>query len=95
MQQEKGRFPSPVPSGAGTVGTRCQWVQTLGAPTASAKPRPPAEGLAAGAPGQLGRSAAATWEQAAGKGAVRDELGEAPPGAAPFAQELPLLQPSP
>lgn len=70
MQQGKGRFPSTVPLGTVTVGTICQWVQIPGAPTASAKPRPLSEGLAAGAPGQLGRRVAATCERAAGKGAA-------------------------
>lgn len=69
MQQGKGRFLSPVPSRAGTTGTRYQWVQTPGATRASAKPHPISEGLAAGAPGQLGCSVAATWEQVGGTGA--------------------------
>lgn len=74
MQQGKGRFPSPV-LGAGTVGTRRQWVQTPGAPTDSAKPHLPSEGLAGGAAGQLGCSAAVTWERGcvrwAGRGSTR------------------------
>lgn len=40
----------------------------------------------------LGQALATIWDQATGKGAVWDQLGEAPSGADPFTQEMPVLQ---